>query len=80
MIIIGLELQIAALALTFFLSDSEQTESKTKQVINTYKPSDFKSNYQIDLKQDGYLILDQQGEVYYVPFDSLEEWFIEDNI
>ena len=44
-----------------------------------YTPQDFKSNYQIDLKPNGYLILDQQGDVYYVPFGELEDWFIEDN-
>lgn len=45
-----------------------------------YKPEDFKSDYQIDLKQDGYLILDEKGDVYYVPFDKLEDWFLEMNL
>lgn len=45
-----------------------------------YTPQDFKKNYEIDLKQDGYLILDEKGDVYYVPFDELEEWFLDDNL
>lgn len=45
-----------------------------------YTPQDFKKNYEIDLKQDGYLILDEKGDVYYVPFDELEEWFLEMNL
>jgi hypothetical protein len=50
------------------------------EVKSDYKPYDFLRDYSIDLKQDGYLILDEQGEVYYVPFDQLEEWFLEMNL
>jgi hypothetical protein len=50
------------------------------EVKSDYKPYDFLRDYSIDLKQDGYLILDEQGEVYYVPFNQLEEWFLEMNL
>jgi hypothetical protein len=55
------------------------TKKDDSKVHNPYSPSDFNSNYQIDLKQDGYLILDEDGEVYYVPFNQLENWFLEMN-
>ena len=45
-----------------------------------YSPPHFKMNYVIDLKQDGYLIWDQQGNVSKVPFNELEEWFMKDNM
>lgn len=46
-----------------------------------YTPSDFNSNYDVDLKPDGYLIVDRyDGECYYVPFGELEDWFIEMNL
>ena len=44
------------------------------------KPDEFKTNYKIDLKPDGYLILDEQDELYFVPFDGLEDWFLEMNL
>ena len=45
-----------------------------------YTPEDFKQNYAIDLKPDGYLILDEDSNVYYVPFKDLEVWFLEMNM
>jgi hypothetical protein len=56
------------------------THPEEKVIEVKYKPSEFKSNYQIDLKQDAYLVMDQDGEVYYVPFDELENWFLEMNL
>ncbi len=53
----------------------------TNEVYHEYEPEDFRQNYGIDLKPDGYLIYDNNdGEVYYVPFDELEQWFIEMNM
>jgi hypothetical protein len=49
-------------------------------IYTDYTPQDFKMNYQIDLKQDGYLILDTNGDVYYVPFFDLEDWFLRMNL
>jgi hypothetical protein len=51
-----------------------------EDVYTDYEPHDFRRNYSIDLKQDGYLILDEQGEVWYVPFNELEEWFLKMNL
>jgi len=45
------------------------------EIYTDYTPQDFKMNYQIDLKEDGYLILDTNGDVYYVPLFDLEDWF-----
>ena len=47
---------------------------------NNSKPPKFKSNYQIDLKQDGYLILNQEGKICSVPIGQLEDWFLDDNL
>lgn len=63
----------------YFMGD-ENCDCDTNNIESNYKPSDFKTNYQIDLKQDGYLILDQYDEVYYVPYGQLEDWFLEDNM
>lgn len=64
-------------------SSEESPEHKVKHGENIYceyEPHDFKRNYSIDLKPDGYLILDEQGEVWYVPFDELEGWFLKMNL
>lgn len=45
-----------------------------------YTPPNLKLDYVIDLKQDCYLIWDKQGNVSEVPFNELEEWFIDDNM
>jgi hypothetical protein len=46
-----------------------------------YSPDDFKENYRVDLKPDGYLIVDSyDGECYFVPFGGLEDWFNEMNL
>lgn len=50
------------------------------EIYTDYEPKDFKKNYEIDLKQDGYLIKDIDGEVYYVPHFDLEDWFMRINL
>jgi hypothetical protein len=60
--------------------NSNDRIKSTIEITNNYKPSDFKENYKIDLKQDGYLIEDQNGEVYFVPNGQLEVWFLEMNL
>ena len=60
------------------LTDSAYFEADS--VYSDYKASDFKQNYAIDLKPDGYLILDEDSNVYYVPFKNLEVWFLEMNM
>lgn len=41
----------------------------------------FKENYRIDLKQDGYLVYKcHNGEIVFVPTDSLELFFLDDNL
>ena len=51
------------------------------EVGGDYTPMDFRENYAIDLKPDGYLIVDSHdGECYYVPFGQLEDWFLEMNL
>jgi hypothetical protein len=41
----------------------------------------FKENYRIDLKQDGYLVYDPiKDTTVFVARDSLEEWFLKDNL
>lgn len=47
----------------------------------TDKPTEFKENYRIDLKQDGYLVYDPMKDTtIFVERDSLEEWFLKDNL
>lgn len=47
----------------------------------TDKPTEFKENYRIDLKQDGYLVYDPMKDTtVFVKRDSLEEWFLKDNL
>lgn len=47
----------------------------------TDKPTEFKENYRIDLKQDGYLVYDPMKDTtVFVVKDSLEEWFLQDNL
>jgi hypothetical protein len=47
----------------------------------TDKPTEFKENYRIDLKQDGYLVYDPvRDTTVFVERDSLEEWFLKDNL
>ena len=47
----------------------------------TDKPTEFKENYRIDLKQDGYLVYDPiKDTTVFVVKDSLEEWFLKDNL
>lgn len=42
---------------------------------------EFKENYRIDLKQDGYLVYDPvRNTTIFVERDSLEEWFLKDNL
>ena len=61
-------------------SDSASAYFEADSVYSDYKASDFKQNYAIDLKPDGYLILDEDSNVYYVPFKDLEVWFLEMNM
>lgn len=43
--------------------------------------TEFKENYRIDLKQDGYLVYDPvRDKTVFVERDSLEEWFLKDNL
>lgn len=47
----------------------------------TNNPTEFKENYRIDLKQDGYLVYDPMKDTtVFVVKDSLEEWFLQDNL
>lgn len=47
----------------------------------TDKPTEFKENYRIDLKQDGYLVYNPANNTtVFVERDSLEEWFLKDNL
>lgn len=42
---------------------------------------DFRENYRIDLKQEGYLVYDPtRDRTVFVQKDSLEEWFLQDNL
>lgn len=42
---------------------------------------DFKENYRIDLKENGYLIYKSyNGDTVFVPRDSLELFFLNDNL
>lgn len=54
-------------------------QDKIEEVSHEYSPQDYHMNYGIDLKPDGYLI-NADGEIYYVPFGELEDWFLEDNL
>ena len=40
----------------------------------------FHPNYQIDLKQNGYWVLDEYGNEYWIEFGELEEFFLNDNL
>lgn len=58
-----------------------KTEEHVPQENIPYYPQEFKENYRIDLKQDGYLIVDSHdGECYFVPFGHLEDWFLKRNL
>lgn len=47
----------------------------------TDRPTEFKENYRIDLKQNGYLVYDPMKDTtVFVVKDSLEEWFLQDNL
>ena len=50
------------------------------EIYTDYEPKDFKKNYEIYLKQDGNLIKDIDGDVYYVPHFDLEDWFMRINL
>ena len=50
-----------------------------KTVVSTSKKQ-FHKDYTIDLRQDGYLIKDQDGNIHYVPRNELETWFLDDNL
>lgn len=51
-------------------------------VITTKRENkEFKENYRIDLKQNGYLVYkSHNGEVVFVAKDSLELFFLDDNL
>ena len=55
-------------------------EADPGEIYCPYTPQDYEMDYGIDLKEDGYLILDSQGDVSYVPFFDLEDWFQRDNM
>lgn len=40
----------------------------------------FHTDYQIDLKQDGYIIIDETGDQHRVELGKLEEFFLQDNL
>lgn len=70
-ILLGMELQIALLGYLVFSSELEKVDSQ----------DNFKTNYEIDLKPDHYLIKGAyDGKIHRVEFDCLEEWVINDNI
>lgn len=45
-----------------------------------YEDDYFHLDYQIDLKQDHYIIINECGERYRVELGELEEFFIQDNL
>jgi len=70
-ILLVMELQIALLGYLVFSSELKKRDSQ----------DDFKTNYEIDLKADHYLIKGAyDGKVHRVEFNDLEEWVINDNI
>ena len=38
--------------------------------------SDFKMDYAIDLKPDGYVLVDEDGNCHWVEFDELEDYML----
>lgn len=82
MFIAGMQLPL----LSYTTDNTDNTTNKVKvmpqegEIYTDYEPQDFKKNYEIDLKQDGYLIKDIDGEVYYVPHFDLEDWFMRINL
>jgi hypothetical protein len=57
-----------------------RTDEGQTDIYTDYTPEDYHENYGIDLKQDGYLIKDSEGEIYYVPHFDLEDWFLRMNL
>jgi hypothetical protein len=89
LVCVALLMFIAGMKLPLLSSTTDNTDNTTNKVkvmpqegeiYTDYEPKDFKKNYEIDLKQDGYLIKDIDGEVYYVPHFDLEDWFMRINL
>jgi len=43
-------------------------------------PDYFNLDYKIDLQPEGYTIIDEDHQAYYVKAGELEEWFLDDNL
>jgi hypothetical protein len=65
---------VLMLLCTFFiyLWSSEVREHRT--------PNGFNLDYKIDLKPEGYNIVDEDNQIHYVNAGELECWFLNDNL
>lgn len=78
-------LVLVVFSISYYLIGFTGCEATAQQEINSlegsWTPQDFSDDYIIDLKPDGYLVVDTyDGECYYVPFGELEDWFMEMNM
>jgi hypothetical protein len=60
--------------------EEPHTDAEIQDLETKYTVDDFNQDYAVDLKQDGFLVVDEQGECYFVPHEQLETWFLEMNL
>ena len=59
------------------------TTTENVEVIETPKMMcnpDFNINYEIDLKQEGYVLVDEEGNCHWVEFNELEDYLLNLNL
>lgn len=68
----------AGMVLTLVLLQDKGYHPQTDEHV-IYEDDYFHLDYQIDLKQDRYIVIDEHGERTDVEIGELEEFFIDDN-